>query len=125
MAKAPRKYVHIGFPKSASTSLQNFYFPNHEDIHHLGNGFQGKGNAYIDEDVEMVCEVDVRLKKQFLYDANLSRARLKPHIAEAKKLGAKAVGISSEFFSFALANEVDTAEKAKRLHVQCCADAEM
>lgn len=116
MAKEPRRYVHIGFPKSASTSLQNFYFPNHPEIYHMGNGYEGKGNAYIDDDVEMVCEVDVRLKKNFLWDADVSRKRLEPHFAAAKEEGFKAVGISSEFFSFPLANEVDTAEKARRLH---------
>ena len=116
MAKRPTRYVHIGFPKSASTSLQNFYFPAHSQIYHLGNGFESKGNSYIDEDVEMVCEVDVRLKKQFLFDADVSRKRLEPHFDHAAKEKFKATGISSEFFCFALGNEVDTAEKARRLH---------
>lgn len=111
----PRKYVHIGFPKSASTSLQNFYFAVHPDCYHLGLGYQSKGNRYIDDNVEMVSEIDVRLKKQFLYDADVSRARLEPHFAEAAKQNFKAVGLSNEFFSFALGNEVDTYEKAVRL----------
>ena len=113
---APRRYVHIGFPKSASTSLQNFYFGQREDILHLGNGYNASGNSYIDEAVETVCEVDVRLKKEVLFDAKRSRAALTPHFDAAERDGRKAVGISSEFFCFPLGNEVDTADKARRLH---------
>lgn len=111
----PRRYVHIGFPKSASTSLQNFYFGQHQDIMHLGNGYNASGNSYVDEGVEMVCEVDVRLKKEVLFDAQVSRDRLAPHFERAAEAGSKAVGISSEFFCFPLGNEVDTADKARRL----------
>ncbi|MEL7274765.1 MAG: hypothetical protein AAGK33_15175 [Pseudomonadota bacterium] len=111
----PTRYVHIGFPKSASTSLQNFYFPKHEQIYHMGNGYEGRGNAYVDEDVEMVCEVDIRYKRECLWDPQLSAERLAPHFQYAVDEGYKAVGISSEFFCFPLSNEVDTAEKARRL----------
>lgn len=114
-ASTPTRYVHIGFPKSASTSLQNFYFPKHDQIYHMGNGYEARGNAYVDEDVEMVCEVDVRYKKEALWNPELSAARLKPHFDYAAEQGFGAVGVSSEFFCFALANEVDTAEKARRL----------
>ncbi|MEP5624755.1 MAG: hypothetical protein ABJP82_19480, partial [Hyphomicrobiales bacterium] len=112
----PRKYLHVGYPKSASTSLQNFYFATHPDCYHLGLGYESRGNRYIDDDVEMVSEIDIRLKKEFLYNPEQSKARLQPHFDAAAEQGFKAVGLSNEFFSFALGNEVDTADKARRLH---------
>jgi hypothetical protein len=111
----PRKYVHIGFPKSASTSLQNFYFATHPDCYHMGLGYESKGNRYIDEGVEMVSEIDVRMKKQWLYDPELSLSRLQPHFDAAAEQGKKAVGMSNEFLSFTIGNEVDPVEKAVRL----------
>ena len=113
--KSPRKYVHIGYPKSASTALQNFYFSKHPECYHMGNGYKSQGNKYVDEGIEIVAEVDIRFKKQFLYDEKVSLSRLQPHFDEAAEQGFKAVGLSSEFFCFPLGNEVDTVEKATRL----------
>lgn len=110
------RFVHIGFPKSASTSLQNFYFGVHEEIYHLGLGYESKGNRYVDEGVEQVSEVDVRLKKEFVWSLEESRARLAPALEAAETGGYKATGMSNEFHSFALGNEVDTADKMRRLH---------
>ncbi len=112
----PKRYVHIGFPKSASSSLQNFYFAIHPECFHLGLGFESKGNSYSDEGVEQVSEVDLRLKKQFLWDVDASTKLLKPGFRHAEQEKYKAVGLSNEFLSFALGNEVDTADKARRIH---------
>lgn len=111
----PQRYVHIGFPKSASSSLQNFYFATHPDCLHLGLGYESKGNRYFDEGVEQVSEVDLRLKKEFLWDPEASSRLLQPAFEHAKEKNFKAVGLSNEFLSFALGNEVDTSDKARRL----------
>ena len=111
----PKRYVHIGFPKSASSSLQNFYFAVHPECHHVGLGYESKGNVYFDEGAEQVSEVDVRLKKEFLWNAKESAKLLQPSFDYAEENNFKAVGMSNEFFSFALGNEVDTSDKARRL----------
>ncbi len=111
----PQRYVHVGFPKSASSSLQNFYFGVHPDCLHLGLGFESKGNTYFDEGVERVSEVDIRLKKEFLWDLEACQKLMQPAFDHARENNFKAVGISNEFHSFALGNEVDTADKARRL----------
>ena len=112
----PTRYVHVGFPKAASSSLQNFYFAVHPECYHLGLGYQSRGNRYVNEEIEILSEVDLRLKKHFLWDGARGRARIEAAAAAAEEGGYRAVGLSNEFLSFALGNEVDTADKASRLH---------
>ena len=70
---APRKYIHIGQPKCASTSLQNSFFSNHPEVFHLGSGFNGITGRYIGRDVARVVEVDLRFKKEFLWHPDAVR----------------------------------------------------
>lgn len=112
-----RRYVHIGNPKCASSTLQIDFFPKHPQIMHLGNGHEKRVNRYIDEGVTIVAEVDFRYKKDFVFDPEKSKSYLQPHFEAADKDdGIKVVGLSSEFLSFTLGNEVDTADKAKRIY---------
>ena len=111
-----RKYVHIGGPKCASTALQLSFFAKHRDLYHLGSGYAGRNHKYIDDGVSILAEADLRYKKHYLFDANRSRAAIAEHLGIA--LGdsrIKAIGLSSEFFSFTLGNEIDVADKARRL----------
>ncbi|MGQ7794088.1 hypothetical protein ACUN0C_16905 [Faunimonas sp. B44] len=112
-----RRYIHIGYPKCASTSIQITFFPDHPELYHLGNGWNKNNNRYIDDAVTNVAEVDLRYKREFIYDSQQAKAAFEPHFeaAEADEK-TKAVGLSSEFLSFTLGNEVDVVTKAKRLH---------
>lgn len=117
MSATKRRYVHIGYPKSASTTLQNTFFPFHPELYHVGNGYQGKNNTYIDDGVEWVSEQVLRYRKEFLYDADKSREPFLAHFDAAEQdPKVKAVGFSSEFFAFTLGNEIDVVTKAKRIH---------
>lgn len=112
-----RRYIHIGYPKSASTSVQHTLLGNHPELYHLGNGYQGKNNVYIDDAVTKFAEVDVRYKREFSYKKDEAIAAFEPHFKAAEEDDKfKAVGLSSEFFCFNLSNEVDVVTKAKRLH---------
>lgn len=111
-----RRYVHIGGPKCASTSLQCSFFPEHRQLYHVGNGHAGRNNRYIDDDVTTASEVDFRYKKKFLYDGEKTKKAFETHFLKAEEdEQVKAVGYSSEFMCFTLANEVDTVEKARRI----------
>ena len=43
--------IHIGLPKTASTTLQSTLFPGHSEVEYLGR-FIGTGSKYLDRDVE-------------------------------------------------------------------------
>lgn len=117
MSVGKRRYVHIGYPKSASTTIQNTLLCHHPDLYHLGNGFQGRNNTYADDGIQWVAEHVLRYRKDFLYDKEATRAPFKEHFRIAEENDKyKAVGISSEFFCFTLGQEIDVTTKARRLH---------
>lgn len=117
MSARKRRYIHIGFPKSASTTIQNTFLCNHPSLYHLGNGFQARNNTYADEGIEWVAETVLRYRKDFLYDPVATREPFLTHFDIAEKDDKyKAVGLSSEFFCFTLGQEIDVTTKAKRLH---------
>lgn len=112
-----RRYIHVGNPKCASTSLQISFFGNHPELYHLGNGYNQQNNTYIDEDVTTVAEVDLRYKRDLAYNREKAIAAFKEHFEAANGEGRyKAVGLSSEFLCFTLSNEIDVTTKARRLH---------
>jgi hypothetical protein len=111
-----KRYVHIGLPKCASTSLQLSFFPMHDELLHLGNGWNGELNRYVDAGVCRLAEVDLRFKRELAYDCPAAVAALAPHLERAEADDrVKAVGLSSEFLAFTLQNEIDVATKARRL----------
>lgn len=111
-----RRYVHIGLPKCASTSLQNSFFSNHPELYHLGSGFNGINGRYIDRDIARVVESDLRFKKEFLWRPEAVAAVFDGHFqAAAAQPGCRAAGLSCEFLGFTLGNEIDVVAKARRL----------
>ncbi len=114
---AKTRFVHVGFPKSASTTLQNSFFSAHPNIYHVGNGYKGGNNTYADDGVEWVAEHVLRYRKEYMYDAEAARKPFLPHFEAAEAdPNILAVGFSSEFFCFNLSNEIDVAHKAQRIH---------
>ncbi len=97
-------YLHVGYPKNFSTSLQRDYFSKHPDIFHLGVGLNSN-LGYLDSTVDKIFEVYLKTAKTFAYEK--SRRQLVEHVHElrdvAKHKGAKAFGASSEHLSFSFA----------------------
>jgi hypothetical protein len=118
-AMKPR-FVHIGFPKCASTTLQTQFFGNHPDIYFLGIGNNnGKPfpERYIDNDVAIAFEMNLRYKKELLYDYDAMQAVFQKHFEAAEQNESiKVVGASYEHLAFTFTNDVDATLKAKRLH---------
>jgi len=101
-----KKYLHIGYPKNFSTSLQRNFFSNHEDIYHLGIGINSNV-GYIDELSSSLFEVYLKSAKGFKYNEQLLRLKshLQHHLKLAEHEGKKCFGASSEHFSFGFTYE--------------------
>jgi hypothetical protein len=109
------KFVHIGYPKNFSTSLQYDFFAKHGELFHLGIG---PSLAYSDAIVDATFEVFLKTAKGFKYAE--AEAALKKHFEElffqAEQSGKKAITASSEHLSFAFANDsIGFEEKMARL----------
>lgn len=113
------RYIHIGFPKSASTTLQADFFSKHPALHHLGWIHRKADGAivdYIDETINKAIEIDIRCKRDLIYDKKIISQAFEKHFATADSDPAKKlVGISFEAFSYTDMNDVDVTQKAERL----------
>jgi hypothetical protein len=109
------KYIHIGFPKNFSTSLQRDYFAKHPDIYHLGIGIDSN-LGYRDSIIEKTLEVYLKTCKEYKYLEE--RNKIKVHFQNIfnSANSYKAIGISSEHLSFSFSyDSLSAPEKAKRL----------
>jgi hypothetical protein len=110
------RYLHIGYPKCASTALQSGLFALHPQFHHLGASGGGTFAPYVSDAVRNAVEADLRLAKDFMYDEARVRGVFETEFARAEKAGKRAVGLSSESMSFTMHHDVDVTQKAARLH---------
>jgi hypothetical protein len=103
-------YLHIGYPKNASTSLETFLFPNIENSYYMGKRYCGK-YSFAGNDVEEVVEnitkqdsiyFDLERSKKILYDDITANIGNNQHVI-----------ISSEAFT---SNVVDRGVIASRLY---------
>lgn len=110
------KYIHIGYPKNFSTSLQRDYFSKHPELFHLGIGIDSN-LGYRDSIVEKTFEVYLKSCKEFKY--NEIKEEVKNHFSSIINnvlSPYKAVGVSSEHLSFAFTHDgLSAQEKCKRL----------
>lgn len=113
-----KKYIHIGFPKNFSTSLQRDYFSKNQEVFHLGVGLNNN-LGYFDDTINKIFEVYLKTCKTFQFEKH--KVSLRNHVesiyAKAKESnGVKAFGASSEHLSFAFTYDGLSADvKAKRL----------
>jgi hypothetical protein len=110
------RYLHIGYPKCASTSLQYDFFNAHPQIHHLGWGMRNQ-TGWRDDELAVCGEVDIRYKPEFHYDRAKVRGVFERHFELVERQPAtKAVGVSFEAFCFTMVFDVEPLTKARRLH---------
>lgn len=115
-----RLLVHIGVPKSATTSLQFGAFPNHPDIRYLGKPFYDEEFGY--EGSLATAELTDSLWKQdeLEFDYALARRRfetgIRPRLSENKLAVLSEEGLSQ-------ASAGDRTLTARRL-VELCKDVE-
>lgn len=111
------KYIHIGYPKNYSTSLQRDYFSKHPDLYHLGIGLNSN-LGYRDSQVERAMEVYLKTCKEFKYNEKKQQIKdsFKRLFQQAEGLGYSGVGVSAEHLSFAFSYDgLSASEKARRL----------
>ena len=88
------RYIHIGFPKCASTALQKSFFSKHPELFHLGANAGGTAAPYINPDIQTAIDVSLRFEREAAYDAERNKQIFDNAFAEAERSGRKAVGIS-------------------------------
>lgn len=112
------KYIHIGYPKNLSTTLQRDFFEKHPQLLHLGVGC-GSNIDYIDHNINIICEDylqycrDIRYeeKKEFVKN---SFDKWFQYFQEHDNY--KAVGISLELLSFTFTpDQIDITSKVERV----------
>ena len=110
------KYIHIGFPKNFSTSLQRDYFSKHPEIYHLGIGLDSN-LGYRDSMIEKTLEVYLKTCKEYKYLEEKNKIiNHFQNIFNSKKKPQKAIGISAEHLSFSFSyDSLSAPEKARRL----------
>ncbi|MEQ9298383.1 MAG: hypothetical protein RIF33_07465 [Cyclobacteriaceae bacterium] len=117
----PIKYIHIGYPKSASTALQRGFFGSHPQLLHLGCGNLKQNDfwddhGYISSEINIAMEIDLRYKNELNYDPKATKSIFRKCFDQAENdLFTHAVGISNENLCFNWHGGIDTTIKAKRL----------
>jgi len=108
------RYLHIGYPKCASTALQQCFFQCHPQLSHLGIS---QGPTFHNHGVRLILEHDIRTHREDAYDS-LRAKRVFDHAfleCEADKK-TRCVGLSHERIGFSMSDDIDPSIKAKRIH---------
>ena len=111
------KFIHIGYPKCLSTTLQRCYFSKHPEINYLGIGINNNID-YVDSDISNLIEVYIRYSNFKVFEKKIDffKKKIKKIINQSSAKGKKAVGVSAEILSIGFAaKDNDNFEKAKRL----------
>jgi hypothetical protein len=111
------KFIHIGYPKCLSTTLQRCYFSQHPEIDYYGIGINDNID-YISSNISNLIEVYIRYSnfKIFEKKINFFREIINNKFEESLSKGKQAAGISAEILSIGFAaKDNDNFEKARRL----------
>lgn len=108
--------LHIGYPKSMSTTLQRCVFARHPEILFLGWGTEDLEHGWRDDRLAALCEVGIRYQKVLDYDPRKAAEVIAPYQAQCSMDDSKRIlCLSSESFCFTMNHDVDATIKADRL----------
>lgn len=111
------RFVHIGYPKNMSTTLQRGFFDAHPDIHFMGIGV-GSNVGYVSAEIGTAIELYLQFCKDFKWqeEAPRLRAAFARELARADAAPqTRAVGFSLEHLSFSYTpDNIDVTTKAQR-----------
>lgn len=111
-------YIHIGYPKNLSTTLQVDYFSKHPDIYHLGTGLN-HNTGYIDNKIEAYFENVLFYANELMYQEIKQEIveHVNYHYYKFKKSDKKVFGLSLEHISFSFTPaDTDIYLKFKRIN---------
>jgi len=107
------KFAHVGFPKCASTWLQNEIFPKHKDIFFLG---RRPGDDIISDEVRTLFWSTLIDEREYLYSKMNTENILHKYIEDAKNDDKSAIGISLEQLLHPHIGHLEFSERARRLY---------
>jgi len=113
MTKLNKKiFIHMGYPKCLSTSLQRFFFSKHDEINYFGVG-SDTGIDYATTEIEYIFEILMKYSRNDVFDYHL--ASMRKHIADVYR-PSKVNLVSSEhlLMNFTLQG-IDPEQKIDRL----------
>lgn len=108
-------FIHIGYPRTGTTSLQSHFFSRHDDIFYGGLDFQEEPH-YSHPELKLLFEYDIRSAAELAFDYRHAQAVMGKFYAGFEESGRKAALISCESLSCSwMPGEVDAALKLGRL----------
>src|SRR6476620_7065056 len=113
-----QKFIHIGYPKCFSTTLQREFFSFHSQIHYGGVGTGESNIDFINDEINLLVESGLIYFRNILYQKEKKRfvSVVANFVEEAESLGKKLAGISSEHLSFSFTPQtIDLEVKLDRL----------
>lgn len=101
------RYIHIGYPKTATSTLQAYFFPKHPELLHLNM-----------KNIRDAVQIDMLCKDSLNYRNSEVKKVFAPYLEQADRSDkCKAVGISYESLSFSFdGGSADRGLIAKRLY---------
>lgn len=105
-------YIHIGYPKCFSTTLQRSFFEKHPECDFFGVGLQDNV-SYHDDKVELIFESLLKYSNTYFYDRHKNES--KKHLSQLINNSNKPV-FSSEWLAMnTFQNEISSALKYERI----------
>lgn len=112
-----KEFIHIGYPKNFSTTLQRDFFPKHSEIFYLGIGYQsnlGYRSSIIEKGLELYIKSAKYLKYVEFENSWIEEVERVRQVAISE--GAKAMVLSSEHLSFSFTHDsIDIKQKLERI----------
>src|SRR5437868_1207204 len=108
-------FIHIGYPKSASTALQVNFFSKHPELFYLGPYAGGLSFNWYNSDFKNLTEIDWRIMKDFGYSHVKARRIVDTCYKDFLNSDKKKFGFSFESLSFTMHHDIDVTQKAARL----------
>lgn len=111
-------FLHIGYPKCFSTTLQRNYFSRHPEIHYGGIGITSNID-FLNDDLNLLVESGLIYFNLYLFEKEKIKFKkiIKKFRQDAEQKGANAAGLSSEHLIFNFSPQgIDQLEKIRRIH---------
>ncbi len=104
------RFIHIGYPKTGTSTLQSSVFPDHPEINYLGAPF-------LSPSLRENIFIDILLKDSLGYNPQTTKDKFLPYLKKTESdPNFKVTGISYEEFSFSFdGTHTDRGLVAKRL----------
>ena len=76
--------IHVGMPKSLSTSLQRSFFAKHKEVEFLGNTSEGAHLGWQSQEISILFEVFLRYQSNLDFDNGYAKKIISEHLNSFK-----------------------------------------